>query len=205
MRRRVEEIQQAGLSAMWFQLFTSIASIPTCPILEDLFTTSGYSRGGKFLPNSVPSSSLSLSLSLYPFPTCPPSVSLCFASRRDTMHLDRPGLVQYWNHSVEYWHISRPIFYATCSRLSFAFRAAAADGSAESTAIYTFRLDGSHSAPICDAGSCEPKPRAERAVEGPRRGLPSSVHVTPTESCKEKQDVIPSELDLSHAKSRRAR
>lgn len=33
------------------------------------------------------------------------------------MHLDRPGLVQYWNIiSVEYWHISRPIFYATCER-----------------------------------------------------------------------------------------
>lgn len=49
--------------------------------------------------------------------------------------------------------------------------AAAADGSVEPTAIYTFRLDGSHSAPICDAGSCESKPRAEE----PRRRAPTTT------------------------------
>ena len=55
-----------------------------------------------------------------------------------------------------------------------------ADESAESTTIYTFRLDGSHSAPICDAGSCESKPRAE-PVEGSRGPGGDSPVVRPRE------------------------
>lgn len=93
IRWYIEQIQQAGTSAIWKQISTNIAFIPTCLILEDL-----YLELLEKLKSCRIAFFLFLSLSLSSsFLSHPPSIPLFQVPRRDTMHPDRPGQVQYWN------------------------------------------------------------------------------------------------------------
>lgn len=101
---------------------------------------------------------------------------LCLVSRRGTMHFDRPGQVQYWQSLNIATYLDLSLMQNVCLWLlqDVVFRSVASGRVARTTTTYTFRLDGSHSAPICDPGSCEPN--QGRTAEGPCTSPTAAIH-----------------------------